>query len=140
MSAKYFLDTNIFVYTFDSEAPRKRYRARDLVENALHEGAGVISYQVVQEFLNVALRKFAVPLTPRDAEAYLDNVLAPLCEVFPDRQLYGSAIAMHKTTGWSFYDSLIVSAARRAGVSTLYSEDLQHGRVLDDLTVTNPFA
>jgi predicted nucleic acid-binding protein len=140
MSARFFLDTNIFVYTFDSEAPGKRERARDLVQIALTDGVGVISYQVVQEFLNVALRKFAVPLTARDADTYLDTVLMPLCEVFPDRQLYASAIVLHSRTGWSFYDSLIVSAARRAGVTVLYSEDLQSGRILDGLTVVNPFA
>lgn len=140
MSARFFLDTNIFVYTFDSEAPVKRERARDLVQIALTDGVGVISYQVVQEFLNVALRKFAVPLTARDADTYLDTVLMPLCEVFPDRKLYASAIALHDRTGWSFYDSLIVGAAQRAGVTALYSEDLQSGRILDGLTVVNPFA
>ena len=139
MNDRFFLDTNVFVYTFDAAAPAKRERAHDLVRTALSTGTGLISYQVIQEFLNVALRKFATPLTSHDATAYLNTVLGPLCEVYPDRQLYESAIRLQEETGWSFYDSLIVSGASRAGATTLYSEDLQSGRVLDRLTVVNPF-
>ncbi len=62
MSADFFLDTNILVYTFASHAPQKQARALALVQDALANGHGVISTQVIQEFLNVATRKFATPL------------------------------------------------------------------------------
>ena len=71
MSAEYFLDTNVFIYSFDASAPTKKARAMDLVERALIEGTGVISWQVVQEFLNVALHKWEVTLTHPDALEFL---------------------------------------------------------------------
>ncbi len=61
-SGRFFLDTNIFVYTFDGRSPSKRAPANDLVARALDTRRGVISYQAVQEFLNVATRKFARPM------------------------------------------------------------------------------
>ena len=61
MSVDVFLDTNVFVYTFDARAPEKQQRARELVRSALETGKGAISWQVAQEFLNVALRKFEEP-------------------------------------------------------------------------------
>ena len=76
MRDRFFLDTNIFVYTFDSREPKKKARAQDLVSDALTRGRGVISHQVVQEFLNVATQKFANPLSESDALVYLDRVSA----------------------------------------------------------------
>lgn len=76
------MDSNILIYTFDSHAPRKQKKARELVATALKTQKGIISFQVVQEFLNVATRKFETPLTEAEAEKYINQVLTPLCEVF----------------------------------------------------------
>src|SRR5882724_6631041 len=111
MRDRFFLDTNVFVYTFDARSPRKQEHARRLVDRALSSRQGVISYQVIQEFLNVALRKFAHPMQTDDADAFLKRVLIPLCEVFPDSSLYSNALYIGEETGWGFYDSLIVSSA-----------------------------
>jgi len=135
----FFLDTNIFVCTFDEEATVRRAKARELVEVALTTGLGVVSYQVVQEFLNVATAKFAAPLAPADAQLYLEQVLTPLWRVSPTAELYVQALEIRAASGYSFYDSLIVSGALAAGCGTLYSEDLQHGRRFGSLTVVDPF-
>ena len=82
MPAEFFLDTNVLIYTFDRSDPAKRERSGALVERALETGDGVVSYQVVQEFLNVALHKFDRPLAPDEAVRYLRDVLDPLCTVF----------------------------------------------------------
>ena len=140
MPAEFFLDTNVFVYTFDASAPAKRARARELVREALETGDGVISWQVAQEFLNVALHRFERPLTPREATEYLDAVLTPLCGVFPSPELLRDALAIHTETGFRFYDSLIVASASASGARTLYTEDLQAGRELHGLRIQNPFA
>jgi predicted nucleic acid-binding protein len=140
MPAEFFLDTNVFVYTFDTSAPAKRARARDLVRTALETGKGVISWQVAQEFLNVALHRFERPLTPREVADYLDEVLAPLCHVHPSPELLRDALAIHTETGFRFYDSLVVAGASAAGVRTLYTEDLQSGREIRGLRIDNPFA
>ncbi len=62
MSVKYFIDTNIFVYCFDDRQPDKKVRALGLIADALQTGNGMISWQVIQEFLNVSTRKFMLPL------------------------------------------------------------------------------
>ena len=140
MNARYFIDTNIFVYTFDESAPGKRSRASQLIEDALGSGRGVISYQVVQEFLNVASRKFDVPLTPQDQRTYLDTVLGPLCEVFPTIGLYRRGIELASRYGYSFYDALIIASAIEGDCSVLYTEDLQADQTIGRLKIANPFA
>jgi predicted nucleic acid-binding protein len=139
MSAEFFLDTNVLVYTFDASAAKKRARARELVQRALETGDGVISWQVVQEFLNVALHRFERPLTSREAVEYVDEVLSPLCRVFPSADLFRDALAIHNETSFRFYDSLIVACASASGARTLYTEDLQSGRELRGLRIENPF-
>ncbi len=134
-----FLDTNIFVYTFDDRDKQKQQRARALIADALNANNGIISYQVVQEFLNVATRKFSTPLTAEDCGRYLDHVLAPLCEVFPSISLYHQALDVHQRWQLSYYDSLIVAAALQGECHVLYTEDLQHNLKIKSLTVTNPF-
>lgn len=134
------LDTNVFVYTFDAGAPIKQERAKELVKQSLSSGAGCVSAQVVNEFVNVALRKFEVPLKPRECADYLEAVLAPLCQVFWSPRLAVRALDLHEGHQISWYDSLIVAAALEAGCETLYSEDLQSGRRFGDLLVSNPFS
>jgi len=139
MSAKFFLDTNIVVYTFDASAPKKKRCAQELVEQALRDREGVVSTQVVQEFLNVATSKFSVPMKLSDAQQYLHDVLSPLCSVFPSIDLFRQALIIQQDTHYSFYDSLIIGGALQAGCETLYSEDLQHGQQVRDLRILNPF-
>jgi predicted nucleic acid-binding protein len=91
---------------------------------SLEKGTGVIGDQVVQEFLNAATRKFAVPLRLEDAKKYLDIVLEPLCEVFSRIELYQQALEIAAEWRFSFYDALIVAAALQAECGVLYSEDL----------------
>jgi len=139
MSAKFFLDTNIVVYSFDADSPQKKRRAQELVEQALRTHEGVVSTQVVQEFLNVATSKFTAPLTFSDAQQYLHDVLAPLCTVFPSIDLFQQALVLQQETKYSFYDSLIIGGALQAGCEILYSEDLQHGQQIRGLRILNPF-
>ena len=139
MRAKYFLDTNIIVYSFDASQPAKKELALALIGNALQSGLGIISTQVIQEFLNVATRKFMVPLTVEDAKAYLKMVLGPLCKVYPDQVLYEASLELQHETGYSFYDALILASALHAGCEILYSEDFRTGQQIRGLKIVNPF-
>jgi predicted nucleic acid-binding protein len=139
MNARFFLDTNIFVYSFDSGAPAKVARANDLIRNAIGSGDGVVSYQVVQEFLNVALRRFANPMTVSEAEQYLGTVFRPLLAVHSSQLLYGEALRLKGRYSFSWYDSLVVAAAMESECSVLYSEDMQHGLQIRTLRIENPF-
>ena len=139
MSDRYFLDTNVFVYSFDDTAPGKRRIADGMIAAAGADGAGAISFQVIQEFCHVAIRKFAPPPTLVDLRRYVTTVLAPLCQVHSSIELYRQALAVREQTGYSFYDSLILAAAAAAGCETLYTEDLDPGRSIAGVTIANPF-
>jgi predicted nucleic acid-binding protein len=134
-----FLDTNIFVYSFDQTAPEKRQLAQRLIEDALQSQRAIISSQVVQEFLNVALRKFVRPMTVAEAQEYLDKVLMPLCQHYPTIDFYRQALRVKQETGYSLYDALILTAAIENQCKTLFSEDMQHGRQIQGLEIVNPF-
>ena len=138
MSAEFFLDTNVLIYAFTEQDARKRIRSRELCDLAVGE-QGIISFQVVQEFLNTAQKKFSTRFTEADLRAFLEITLWPMCAVLPSRELYLRALIVRAETGFSFYDSLIVAAALEAGCKTIYSEDLQHNRKLHELEIKNPF-
>ncbi|MEI6082424.1 MAG: PIN domain-containing protein [Verrucomicrobiota bacterium] len=139
MSADFFLDTNILVYSFDDGEPAKRDKARELIEQALETRRGAISWQVVQEFLNVALHKWQKPMTPADSREYLQTVLNPLCAVYPSTEIWSASLRIAEESQYRFYDSLIVAAAIQSGATIIYSEDLQHGRQFGTLEIRNPF-
>jgi predicted nucleic acid-binding protein len=139
MSDRFFLDTNVFVYTFDAGAQAKAKRSLDLVRQALDSGRGIVSYQVVQEFFNVALRRFTQPLSAAEAEQYLVTVFRPLLAIQSSAALYIEALRISEKYRIGWYDSLIVAAALEGKCGTLYSEDFQHGRNLEGLKIENPY-
>ena len=137
MNVEHFLDTNIFVYMLDETDDLKRRRAEQLVSHSIESGTGCISYQVVQETLNVATRRLG--FAADDSCTLLADVLVPLWTVHPSRELYERGLALRDRYGFSFYDSMIVAGAIQSGCVRLYSEDLQHGQRIQSLTVENPF-
>ena len=132
MNGKPFLDTNILIYAFTSDDPRRQKA------EALLVGGGVISVQVLNEFVNVSRRKYR-----RDWDEVLqclDLVRTLLDQPLPlTMQLHEAALGIAQRTGFRFYDSMIIAAALQAGSSVLYSEDLQHGQIIEKLTIRNPF-
>ncbi len=139
MSAESFIDTNIFVYQLERVDTREAEIAVRLIEDGIATGTACISFQVVQECLNVVLRKAQIVLDENEMRKYLQSVLAPLFRVQPSIHLYHAAMDIQLRYQFSFYDSLIVAAALEAGCKTLYSEDLQHGQRIEQLTIQNPF-
>ena len=137
-AAKFFLDTNIIAYTFDQSDRHKQKIAQGLMEQAL-TGSGFISLQVVQEFLNIALRKFEKPLTTEQAQRYMDTVLAHLCAYYPDMNTFERALSIKERWRYSWYDSLIITAALELECEVLYSEDLQHNQRVEGLVIVDPF-
>jgi len=140
MNGRSFLDTNIFVYDVDVDAPKaKKQVAYHLIRGALTEHRSVVSYQVIQEFLAVAIRKFPSSITVSDARRYLDTVLKPMLSVHSSVELFHEALEIGVRYQLSWYDSLIVAAAAEAGCSVLYTEDLQHGAKINGVKIENPF-
>lgn len=134
-----FIDSNVFVYLFDETDKAKRDTARQLVTHALEDGSACISFQVVQETLNVITRKLARPAAPDDARRFLELVLVPLWSVMPSEGLYRRGLEIQVRHRFSFYDALIVAAALDAGCTRLFSEDMQHKQRVETLVIIDPF-
>ncbi len=136
MSGREFLDTNVLLYAHDARGPDKQAAARELIGRLLHERRGVVSLQVLQEFFVIAVRKLGMP--SEDARhCVLDyssfEVMAlGLADVV-------AAIDLHRLHHFSLWDALIVRAALNGSCTTLHTEDMQSGYVIDTLTLRNPF-
>src|SRR5947209_5599131 len=126
--ARAFLDTNVLVYADDADAGAKRAKAQTLVVSALTSGDAVISTQVLQEYFSVATRKLSVPA---DAAQKKVEILAALVAVTIDADHVIESIKLHRLYHLSFWDALIVHAARRAGCDRLMTEDLQAGQRIE---------
>ena len=134
-----FIDTNIFIYSYDESAPKKAKEARELIVKLIKDHTGVVSTQVIQEFCNVALNKSFIPLKPSDVSEILEEVLLPILSHAPDGSFYKKALKTYERYSLSFYDAMIVQAATDLKCSLLYSEDMQNGMHYDGVTVINPF-
>jgi predicted nucleic acid-binding protein len=134
MSADAFFDTNILVYGIVRNDRRTEKAA------ALLQQGGTVSVQVLNEFVNVARRKL------KRSWPEIMNALAALRILFPEPRPIGlgtheAAVEIAAANGFAFYDSLIIASALEAGCSTLLSEHMKDGQVIDGrLTIRNPFA
>lgn len=128
-----FVDTNVLLYLLSSET-----RKADQAEAVLRAGC-LISVQVLNEMANVARRKAG--MSWREVNAVL-GLIRSVCRVEPlTIETHGMGRALAEKYQLSVYDSMIVAAAMLAGCKTLYSEDMQHGMLVNDqLRIRNPFA
>ena len=139
MSVASFFDTNVLLYTLGDVDQRKRDTANTLIVDAIAADNCCISYQVVQETLNVITRKLTPTMTSEDKQGFVDRMLLPLWRVMPSIGLFREGMSIQDRYRFSFYDSMIVAAALSAGCRRLYSEDLQHGQKIGKLEIVNPF-
>ena len=136
MSARSFFDTNVLVYADDKAFPAKQRRALDLMAEHRRAGTGVVSLQVLQEYFVTVTRKLRVD--PRIARRKIE-LLAEFDVVSPEVADILAAIDLHRLHGFSFWDALVLRAAKQAGCSVLLSEDLQAARESDGVQIVNPF-
>jgi len=133
MSAKAFFDTNVLIYAFAQDDPRAEVAA-DLLA-----GGGAISVQVLNEFTAVARRKLGMPWDEvLDALAAIRSLCAPPLPL--KVETHEAALRIAQERGYGIHDSLVIASALEAGCDTLYSEDMQHGQLVDGLTICNPFS
>jgi predicted nucleic acid-binding protein len=133
MNAKPFLDTNILVYAFATNDPR------GIEAEALIAKGGIVSVQVLNEFVNVSRRKLRRPWKEIEAAlSVLKTLLDPPLPVTLD--LHEAAVRLARVHKLAFYDSLIVAAAAWKKCGILFSEDFQDGRMIEGVTIRNPFA
>lgn len=132
MPGQVFFDSNVLIYAY-TQAAEKTEKAREL----LSEGGGV-SVQALNETANTLRRRFQVDW-PR-----IRQIMESIVTACPNPQPL--SVETHRAAGriceryrYSFYDGLIVASAQEAGCSVLYTEDLQHGQVIEDVRIVNPF-
>jgi len=132
MNNRPFLDSNIILYAFKMDDPRNQTAARLLAVGA------TVGVQTLNEFVNVASRKLAMPwdrvFKALEAIRFLCPEPVPITV-----DIHDIALAISNRYGYGIYDALIVAAALQAECGTLYSEDMQHGQKIDGLTIRNPF-
>jgi len=128
---KQFFDTNLLIYAVSSDS-------RKVPADRLLRGGGIVSVQVLNEFTNVARNKLRHDWA--DIEFAVVRFRAAFERILPlTVETHSGALALARDHGLSFYDALIVASALEAGCDTLYSEDMQDGRVFGGLTIRNPF-
>lgn len=128
-----FFDTNIWTYTVNPD--RRTARAETLASTR-----GVVSVQVLNEFVSIARSKVRLPWAEvTQALHYIVQLCPEPVPLTPPLHLDAMVIA--ERSDYRIFDSLIIAAALRANCDTLYSEDIQDARVIEGrLTIRNPFA
>lgn len=132
-----FVDTNVLLYSVDRSDPAKRSTASALL--ATRADDLVVSAQVLSEFYAVATRRLAEPLSEADAAAFIDD-LEDLPIVAIDLDVVRDGIRVSRQAQLSYWDGLILAAARSAGCEVVLTEDLAHGATLGGVRIENPFA
>ena len=133
MPGKAFFDTNVLIYALAEGDPRSTQ-----AEKLLASG-GVLSVQILNEFVSVARRKISMSWSEVTEALDAFRVLCP-SPLAITIETHEAALKIAERHGYNIYDALVVSAALEAGCTTLYSEDLQDGQVIDGrITIRNPF-
>ena len=135
MSDRIFIDSNLLIYSIDDGEPVKRVTSKRIL-GTLAKNGGVISTQVLQEFYNVVSSKLKCP---KDiAKQLVENVASDFTVHKNSVQDILRAIEISIKTQFSFWDSLIISAAVAENCTILYSEDLNDGQTVDGMLIQNP--
>jgi len=138
MTDSIFLDTNILVHAYDKHYPKKQATAQVLLKEGIETESVVLSSQVLGEFFVVITHKIKNPISAEEAQKII-ALLGILQIVDVDLSLVNLAVENHKKYGISYWDSLILAAAERAGCKRVMTEDLNHGQEYNSVLVENPF-
>jgi predicted nucleic acid-binding protein len=136
------IDTNIFAYALDGTDPAKQARARAFVDGVFASAdATIIPWQVAVELL-ACLRKWESggKISGEEVQAHFSEFLTVWKLALPTVKLFEVSFQLRQRHSLSHWDSLLVAACREAGVTRLYSEDMQHGADYDGVKIVNPFA
>lgn len=138
MTALVFVDTNVFIYSFDERDAAKQQRAQVWLRWCWATRSGRISTQVLNELYNNAITKFRNSVSVQQARHEIRN-LRQWQPPHLDTYTVEGAWSLQDSHPLSYWDALIVSSAQQQGCNYLLSEDLQHGQRMDSLTIVNPF-
>jgi len=132
MRDKVFLDSNVILYAFGGERTKK-----EIIKILIRERP-LISVQVVNEVINVLTKKFN--FSTLEVKEVFDFFKAKAEIILINLHTIDIALTVKTRDNFSYWDSLIVASAIESGCSILFTEDMQHGQVIEDvLTIKNPF-
>ncbi len=131
---KIFIDTNILVYAADKYNSKKQKLCREALEKFESGNDGVISTQVMQEFYVIAVRKIGIE--PQAAKKILHS-LENFEIVTVDPALIKEAVDCSMIEQISFWDALILVCAESAKCAKVWTEDLNHGQIINGVRVEN---
>jgi predicted nucleic acid-binding protein len=138
MSDKFFIDSNVLVYAYDEHDTNKQNAAQSVLTESIKNSNGTVSTQVMGEFFTIVTKKIPLPLSADDAwEIVKTLTVLPVLHI--DMAMVHRAIETHQQYRITYWDSLIIAAAERAGCTTVLTEDLQHGGAYHGIRVVNPF-
>ena len=136
--ARTFVDTNILVYGHDSSAGQKHERAARILLDLWETGLGILSTQVLHEFLVTVTTRIPRPLDLDQAEEVINDLLLWNVVVNDSRAIL-SAIDLQRRYHHSFWYSLIIQAATAGWATVLLPEDFQSGQMIKSVRIVNPF-
>lgn len=132
MSALPFFDTNVVLYAFTPAGDKTVTSERLLLQG------GVVSVQVLNELTSVSCTKFKMTWSEVKRVILGTTIMCPNPRALT-YETYLEAQRISERYGFSIWDGLIIASALDAGCTTLYTEDLQHGQVIESVQIVNPF-
>jgi predicted nucleic acid-binding protein len=132
-----FVDTNLIVYTIDPNEPEKRRRTKDFLNQIIKRHTLVLSPQSINECYRVVTERRG--LMPRNEARLFVYALTEFCTAGYDFEVTQAAWQIQDEHGFSWWDCVLLASASRAGCDLFLSEDLQHNRRVDGLTILDPF-
>lgn len=134
------VDTNVYVYALDADEPIKQGKAIDLFDRLAPAADTVLIWQVANEFLNQLRRwEFKGLLGAEDVHAIFRRFVSMFPMRFPTSEIFQVSFDLRARFKLSHWDSMLLAACKEAGVTTLFSEDMDSGTDYDGLRVINPF-
>ena len=132
-----FADTNLIVYTIDPDQPEKRRRSKDFLMRIITHHSLVLSPQSLNECYRVVTEKRG--LMPRNEAQLFVFALSEFCRAPYDFDVTRMAWQIQAESGLGWWDCTLLSSAVLAGCDVFLSEDMQHERTIESLTILNPF-
>jgi predicted nucleic acid-binding protein len=136
MHDRVFIDTNVLLYVYSEDEPEKQKVAEELLLS--YGDRAIISTQVINEFTNILFKKYKM------SAVEVSNAVAEVDTFFPiisfSIATQKNAIKIKEKYQFQYYDSLIIATALEKNCTTLFSEDMQNGQLIEKrLKIVNPF-
>ena len=137
MTGLLFVDTSLLIYSLDPANPGKRAKAVELLQRGMRAGVLITSPQSLNECYQVLAMKKR--LVPNDEARAFVSALFPTCRAPLDLDTVKLAWETETLTRYSWWDCLLLAAARQAGCSYFLTEYLKDEHMIESLQILNPF-